>query len=131
MRPRTVLILVLLALIGIFALLNWQSFSAPASLDFLVAQIEAPLGVMMLVIICVLVVVFFLVLAKTELTMLWESRKLAKELEEARRLAAEAESSRVESLRVSVHDELAGINSKLEVILDKLDSNSGMMRPLP
>ena len=131
MRPRTVLILVLLVLIGFFALLNWQSFSAPANLDFLVARIEAPLGVLMLIIVCVLVIVFFLLLAKTELTMLWESRKVAKELENARKLAAEAESSRVDSLRASVHSELAVINKKLESILDKLDSNSGIMRPLP
>ena len=131
MRPRTVLILALLVLIGLFALLNWQSFSAPANLDFLIARIEAPLGVLMLIIVCVLVVVFFLVLAKTEITMLWESRKVAKELENARKLAAEAELSRVESLRASVHNEFAEINKKLEVILDKLDSSSGMMRPLP
>ena len=117
-------------LIGLFALLNWQSFSAPANLDFLIARIEAPLGVLMLIIVCVLVVVFFLVLAKTEITMLWESRRAAKELNDAGRLAAEAELSRVENLRASVHNELAEINKKLEVILGKLDS-SGMMRPLP
>lgn len=44
MRTRTVLMLTLLALIGIFALLNWQSFTAPANLNFLIARIEAPLG---------------------------------------------------------------------------------------
>ena len=118
-------------LIGLFALLNWQSFSAPANLDFLIARIEAPLGVLMLIIVCVLVVVFFLVPAKTEITMLWESRRVAKELNDARKLAAEAELSRVENLRASVHNELAEINKKLEVILGKLDSSSGMMRPLP
>jgi len=37
----------------------------------------------------------------------------------------------VESLRVSVHNELAEIDKKLQSILDKLDSNSGIMRPLP
>jgi len=85
----------------------------------------------MLIIVCALVVVFFLVLAKTEITMLWESRRVAKELNDARKLAAEAELSRVENLRASVHNELAEINKKLEVILGKLDSSSGMMRPLP
>lgn len=123
MRPRTVLI-------GLFALLNWQSFSASVSLDFLIARIDTPPGVLMLVIVCALVVVFFLVLAKTEITTLWENRRMAKESENARRLAAEAETSRVESLRASVHNELAEINKKFEAILDKLDSNSGMMRPL-
>ena len=119
MRARTVLILTSPVLIGIFALLNWQSFTAPANLNFLFARIEAPLGVLMLIIVCVLALVFLLVLAKTEIAMLWESRRTAKELENAMRLAAEAESSRVESLRASVHNELAEINKKLDVILGK------------
>ena len=119
MRPRTILILALLVLIGIFALLNWQSFTTPTNLNFLVARIEAPLGVLMLIIVCILVIVFLLVLAKTEIAMLWESRRIAKELESATRLATEAESSRVESLRASVHNELAEINKKLDVILSK------------
>lgn len=119
MRPRTVLILVMLVLIGIFALLNWQSFTTPANLDFLVARIEAPLGILMLIIVCVLVVVFLLVLAKAEISMLWEGRRMAKELESAMKLAATAESSRVESLRASMHEELARIDKKLDAILDK------------
>lgn len=127
MRPRTVLILALLVLIGVFALLNWQSFTAPANLNFLIARIEAPLGVLMLIIVCVLVIVFLLVLAKTELGMLWESRKTAKELENATRLATDAESSRVENLRASVHSELAEINKKLDAILGKLGSGKDVV----
>jgi len=119
MRPRTILILVLLALIGIFALLNWRSFTTPANLDFLVARIEAPLGILMLIALGIMVIVFLLLLAKAEITMLLESRKVARELENLRRLAAEAESSRVESLRASLHGELAAINRKLDIILGK------------
>ncbi|OGA31367.1 MAG: hypothetical protein A3G80_03965 [Betaproteobacteria bacterium RIFCSPLOWO2_12_FULL_62_13b] len=119
MRPRTVLILVLLALIGLFALLNWRSFTTPANLDFLIARIEAPLGVLMLIAVGVLVIVFLLLLAKAEIAMLLESRKVAREMENLRRLAAEAESSRVESLRAALHGELAEINRKLDIIIGK------------
>jgi uncharacterized integral membrane protein len=125
-RPRTVLILALLVLIGVFALLNWQSFTAPTNLNFLIARIEAPLGILMLMTVGVLVVVFLLVLAKAELSMMMATRKGAKELEKARKLAAEAESSRVEGLRTAMDKELAEINKKLDVILSRLVNRSGM-----
>jgi uncharacterized integral membrane protein len=119
MRLRTVLILALLVLVGVFAILNWSSFSAPTTLNFLVARIEAPLGILMLFAIGILAVVFLLMLARSEIAMLLESRRLTKELENLRKLAAEAEASRVESMRAAVLGELAGINQKLDAIAGK------------
>lgn len=119
MRPRTILFLALLALTGAFAILNWGSFTTPTSLNFLIARIEAPLGVLLLIAMGVLVVVCLLVLAKVEITMMLESRRVTKELENARKLAAEAESSRVESMRKSVLNELAEVHRKLDAILGK------------
>lgn len=51
--------------------------------------------------------------------MLWEGRRMAKELESALKLAETAESSRVERLDASMHEELAVTNKKLDAILDK------------
>jgi uncharacterized protein with von Willebrand factor type A (vWA) domain len=58
--------------------------------------------------------------------MMMDTRKGAKELEKARKLAAEAESSRVEGLRTAMDKELAEINKKLDVILSRLVNRSGM-----
>jgi uncharacterized integral membrane protein len=127
MKPRTVLILALLVLIGLFALLNWRSFTAPTNLDFLVARIEAPLGVLMLIVVGILVVVFLLLLAKAEIASLLESRKAAKELESVRKLVAEDQLSRVETLRASVHGELGEINRKLDLLLGKRGSGPGVV----
>jgi len=55
-------------------------------------------------------------LARSEIAMLLESRRIAKELESARRRAADAEASRVESLRAAVLTELAEINRKLDAM---------------
>lgn len=126
MRIRTVLILGILVLVGVFALLNWQAITTPTSLDFVVARIEAPLGLLMLATIGVLCVVFLLMLARSEISMLLESRRVAKELEAARRMAAESEASRVESLRAAVLNELAEINRKLDTVIGKSSSGTGL-----
>jgi len=116
MRFRTVLMLGLLVPIGLFAILNWQVIIAPASLNFVAARVEAPIGLLLLAAIGVLCVFFLLMLAKSEIAMLLETRKVAKELEAARKTAAETESSRVESMRVAVLAGLAEINKKLDVM---------------
>jgi len=125
-RVRTILILALLALVGVFALYNWQAFTATTNLDFIVARIEAPLGLLSLAAIGIVVVFFLLLLARSEISMLLENRRVAKELESARRLAAEAESSRVESLRAAVMDELAAVNGKLDALLTKSGGGAGL-----
>ena len=127
MRVRTVLILAVLVVVGVFALMNWQSITAPTRLDFVIARIEAPLGLLLLGAIGVLSVFFLLMLAKSEIAMLLESRRVAKELEGARRMAAEAESSRVESLRAAVLGELAQINKKLDALSGRAGSGTGLV----
>lgn len=122
MNLRAIILLVLLALIGAFTILNWGSFITPTSLNFLIARIEAPLGVLLLIAMGTLVVVCLLLLAKVEISMMLESRRVTKELENARKLAAEAESSRVESMRKSVLNELAEVHRKLDAILGKSGS---------
>lgn len=124
MRIRTVFMLALLVFIGVFAVLNWQAFMAPTSLDLIVARFEAPLGFLMLITIGLLAVVFLLMLARSEISMLLESRRLIKELENARKTAADAELSRVESLRAVVLSELAEINKKLDVIAGRSGSTN-------
>lgn len=58
--------------------------------------------------------------------MLLESRRIAKELENARRMAAEAETSRVESLRAAVLNELAEINRKLDAMPGRSGGGTGL-----
>ena len=126
MRFRTILILAALILVGVFALVNWQAITAPTSLNFVVARVEAPLGLLMLAAIGMLSVFFLLVLARSEIAMLIDGRRIAKELESARRIAAEAEASRVESLRAAVLNELAEINRKLDAMPGRSGGGAGL-----
>lgn len=127
MRLRTVIILGLLVLFGVFALQNWQAFMAPTSLDIIITRIDAPLGFLMLIAVGVLTVFFLLILARSEIGMLLEHRRIGKELESARKMAAEAEASRVESLRAAVLGELAAINKKLDAMQSRSGGGSNLV----
>jgi uncharacterized integral membrane protein len=112
-RPRTVFVLVVLALLGAFAGLNWSAFTAPVALNLLVARIEAPLGLVMLTVTGALTLLYFLFALWMETAALLEARRHGRELDAQRRLADEAEASRFAELRRYLEAEL------------------GRLRPLP
>jgi len=84
MRPRTLLIIVLLVLMGLFVALNWPAFWMPTSLNLLFATISAPLGIVMLGFVLVIVAAFAIYLVVWQGSVLMESRRQAKELHQAR-----------------------------------------------
>jgi uncharacterized integral membrane protein len=78
MPLRTVVLLVVLALIALFAALNWTAFVAPTTLSFGVAQVQAPLGLIMLGLLAILTALFLLYLAYLQTTVILEWRRHAK-----------------------------------------------------
>ena len=48
MYLRTVLIVIVLGLLAIFALFNWSAFMSPTTLTFGIGTVEAPLGLILL-----------------------------------------------------------------------------------
>lgn len=125
MRPRTFILVATLLLIALFALGNWSAFTAPATLNFLFGKVEAPLGILMLLAMGVLAVGFMLMLAKAEVVMLLEHRRLAAELEAARKLASDSETSRTEQLRITLHNDFAETNRKLDRLLEQTRGGRG------
>jgi hypothetical protein len=92
MPLRTVVLLVVLALIALFAALNWTAFVAPTTLSFGVAQVQVIL----------------------------EWRRHAKELQTQRELADQAEASRFTELRTHVDTRLTEIESSLSAQLGEM-----------
>jgi hypothetical protein len=117
MRPRTWAVIAAAVAVGVFAALNWQTFAQPAPLDLLVAQVDAPLGMVMLLLLGALTVLYMLLLARVEIAAMLESGRLAKELERVRRLADSSEESRIQALRQHLDDEL----SRLQKAVTDLD----------
>lgn len=121
MPLRTILLLIVLAAIAIFAALNWSAFLAPTTLSLGFAQVQAPLGLIMLGLIAILTAVFLGYLVYLQSTVLLESRRHAKELQAQRELADQAEASRFTELR-------AHLDSRLNEMENSLGAQLGEMR---
>lgn len=115
MRLSTLLLVlfVMAALAGGFAAANWAAFTAPASLNVLVASFDAPLGVVMLVVLAAFVLAFTVFMAAWQGTMLVESRRAAKELQQQRALADQAEASRFTELRGALRQESERLDARV------------------
>jgi len=120
MPLRTVVLLVVLALVAIFAALNWSAFVAPTTLSFGVAHVQAPLGVIMLALLVVLTALFLLYVVYLQTTVILEWRRREKELQASRELADQAEASRFTELRVHLDTRLTEIENSLAAQLGEM-----------
>jgi uncharacterized integral membrane protein len=139
MNLRTLLIALTFVLLAVFALMNWGAFSAPTALSLGFAQVQAPLGLIMLVITGLVSGLFLVYIVFQQAGVILEARRYAKELQTHRELADKAEASRFTELQTFLADELRKVQSQRAVeaeqmntrlqqleqhILDKLDEST-------
>jgi uncharacterized integral membrane protein len=117
---RTLLIVLVLGVVVIFALLNWTVFTAPTTLSIGFTTVEAPLGLILLGAIGALTLLFLIYLVYLQASALMESRQYSRELKNQRELADRAEESRFTELRSSLETELRQIADQMA------DSNTAM-----
>lgn len=113
MNIQGILILIALALVGIFAAVNWSVLAAPASVSLLVTRVEAPVGAILLVAMAILSALFLAYLLYLQTALVREQRLHAKALESQRASADQAEASRFDELRKYLAGELSGIETRL------------------
>jgi uncharacterized integral membrane protein len=106
MSIRLVMLLLLFSALAVFTAVNWPAFIAPSPLSLLVTTVEAPLGLIMLVITVLLAALFLLYAVYLQTSVLLEARQHARELKAQRELADQAEASRFTSLRNFLEGEL-------------------------
>ncbi len=99
MRIRSLLLILVLSLIGAFAALNWSVFLANSTLSFGIATLQAPIGMIMLGLLVFVVAYFLVYVLYLQSTVLFDTRRNAKELQLNRELADKAEASRFTELR--------------------------------
>jgi len=121
---RTLLILVVLGIVIVFALLNWSVFTAPTTLSIGFASFEAPLGLILLGAIAALTLLFLIYLVYLQATALMESRQYSRELKTQRELADRAEESRFTQLRSSMESDLRQLTKQMT------ESNAAMVSRL-
>lgn len=124
MYLRTLLIVLVLGIVVIFALLNWSVFIAPTTLSIGFTTFDAPLGLILLGAIAMLTLLFLIYLVYLQATALMESRQYSRELKSQRELADRAEESRFTQLRSSLESELRQLTSQI------VDSNSATVSRL-
>jgi len=120
MPLRTVALLIVLAAVALLAALNWSAFLAPTTLSLGFAQVQAPLGLIMLVLIAILTALFLAYLVYLQTTVLLESRRHAKELQAQRELADQAEASRFTELRGYIDSRLGEVENSLGAQLGEM-----------
>lgn len=125
MPLRTILLLIALGLIALFAALNWSAVMAPTTLSLGVADVQAPLGLIMLGLIVLLTTLFLVFIVYLQTSVLLEARRHAKELQANRELADQAEASRFTDLRSYLEAELQRVAERdaeaRTVMLARLD----------
>lgn len=120
MRARTLVVLLMIALIAGFAALNWGVFVTPTALSLGFMSVQAPLGLVMLALLVLLVLAFAIYMALWQTTVLAETRAHAKELHAQRQLADQAEASRFTELRTALQAEFATLGERLSKAQDAL-----------
>jgi hypothetical protein len=114
MYLRTVLIMVVLGALVVFAAINWSAFTMPTAISLLFVTVEAPLGLILLGIVALLALLFLVYVVYLQSTLLMESRRYSRELQAQRELAEHAEVSRFSQLRYFLEDELRKLTDKNE-----------------
>jgi len=114
MYLRTLLILVLLSVLAIFAILNWNVLTASAPLSLGFTSVEAPLGIVLMAMFGLLALLFLIYVVYLQSSVLLQSRRHERELQAQRELADQAEVSRFNQLRAFLEAEIAKLAQKTE-----------------
>lgn len=109
MSVRSLLVVIVLGLLAIFAIVNWGTFITPTHLSLVVTSVEAPLGLVMLGFTAVLAAVLLAYALKVQINALSDTRRQSEELRRQRELADQAEASRFTELRQYLEQELASV----------------------
>jgi|SRR5580765_3563444 uncharacterized integral membrane protein len=124
-RALAIIVIVALVLLLLFAALNWSALAAPTSLSFLGAAVQAPLGLILVATAIAFALLSFLYAAVQRTTVLLELRRHTQALEAQRRLAEEAEASRLNELRAEMRSEFAELRRTLEESANGLAATIG------
>jgi uncharacterized integral membrane protein len=128
MHIKTFVLLLVLAAVSLFAAINWNSFMTPTNLWLLFTSVNAPLGLIMLGVTAVITALFLIFIAYLQASMLSKTTRFEKEIQAQRKLAEQAETSRISELHhfleaelLKIEQKTAAAESTLQKRIDRLD----------
>lgn len=119
MKFRTLALILFILLVAGFVALNFESILMPTTLNFAVAEVQAPLGLVLLGMLALVLVVFLLALVYYQTVHLMEVRRITREVTEQRALADKAEASRFTELRQFLQTELQAAATREQDLSEK------------
>jgi len=132
MRVRTLLMMLVVSAIVLFIALNWSAFTAHTQFSLGFWNVEAPVGVMMLVPMALLTVLFLIYVVYLQTSQLLAGRRHERELQAHRELAEQAETSRFNELRTFLATELKTLATRRDdsrgELLGRLDRVESELR---
>jgi len=128
MRFRTLLLIALILVIAGFVALNFDAVMHTTELDLGMAQIQAPLGLVMLGLLVVMFAIFLIALLFFQTSHAIEVRRITKDATEQRHLADKAEASRFNELREYLKVELQKTAERDAILNDKLAQKMDLVR---
>jgi uncharacterized integral membrane protein len=116
---RTLLLILVLGALMLFVVVNWAAFTTPTTLSLLVGSVQAPLGLIMLMITAALAAIFLGYAFYLQTSVLMETRRMTRELTAQRQLADQAEASRFTELKSTLEGRLERLEQGLRTALDQ------------
>jgi uncharacterized integral membrane protein len=120
MTIRGFVYIVIALLIAVFTVANWSVITQATTLNLLVARIDAPLGIVMLLAIVFVMAVGLLLIELQRLSWSRQQQSLQREVDRQRKLAEDAEASRLADLRMLVQTEASTLRDKLDQVLERV-----------
>lgn len=134
MNLRNFLVVAALALLAVFALLNWTAFTAPTTLSLAFTEVKAPLGLIMLVVTGFISGLFLVYILFQQAGVILEARRYAKELNAQRDLADKAEASRFTEMRAFLDGELRRLeaqrSSEMRELGERIEASAQRLREM-
>ena len=132
MYLRTILIVLALGALALFTAVNWSAFTTPTTLSVIFASVEAPLGLVLLGMVVLLAALFLIYVVYLQSSVLFETRRHAREINSQRELAEHAEISRLHELRSFLETQLQTLGKQTEQskaeLSARLDQLEGELR---
>ena len=120
MRLTAILGLLIAGWVAAVLILNWSVVAAPARLNFLFGEVNTHVGTVIIAVAGPLVVALMIYVGVLQSKALVEGRKHAKALHAQRTLVENAEASRIAALSATMHEEIAGLDQRLQKAIDAL-----------
>jgi type III secretory pathway component EscR len=114
MHLRTLLMVLILGALALFTTANWTAFTTPTTLSVIFATVEAPLGLVLLGVVVALAALFLIYVVYLQSSVLFETRRHARELHAQRELSENAEVSRTHELRSFLETQLQALGQQTE-----------------